>query len=448
MVFLGSAIPRVGKTVVMKTLTQAALKGLAKKPGRHWAAHGLFFRVLPGEKCYWVYRYRASGKVREMSLGPYPELTLAEARAKHADLRKQVVIDKADLIAERDAAKRIQGKASVPTFGKMADDYVEAHEASWRNDKHRAQWRMTLSAYCDAIRDTPVDQIDTAAVLRVLTPIWSTTPETASRLRGRIEAVLAAAQVDGWIEENRANPARWKNWLELKLPNPKKLGERGHHAAMAYAEVPAFMARLKNLPGTSARALAFAVLTAARSGEVFGMTFSEIDLEPPSNGSAATWPGPTWTVPAIRMKMRKEHRVPLSLAAVEIIKAQLAKRGPKQTFVFESPIAAGSKIHREGAHQPLSNMAFAMLLRRMKLGHFTAHGFRSAFRDWVGDETQFQRETGEAALAHLVGDAAERAYRRGDAFNKRRELMNAWASYCFPPEVETKVSSLAGRRRR
>jgi integrase len=284
-------------------------------------------------------------------------------------------------------------------------------------------------------------------VLKVLTPIWTETPETASRLRGRIEAVLAAAQVDGWIEENRANPARWKGWLSKKLPNPKKMGRRGHHAAMPYADAPQFMARLKGLPGTAAKALTFTILTAARSGETFGMEWKEIDLEPPSNGSAATWPGPTWTVPVSRMKMGKEHRVPLSPAAVDILKGQLSKRGKKQTFVFESPIAASSKIHRKGAHQPLSNMAFAMLLRRMKLGHFTAHGFRSAFRDWAGDETHFQREVIEAALAHLVGDAAERAYRRGDAFNKRRELMNAWADYCFPVEAKV-VSFNAAKRRR
>jgi integrase len=419
----------------MGKLTQANLRGKIKKPGRHGDGRGLFFRVLPGDKAYWVYRYRVmvDGKSteREMSLGPYPELGLAEAHTKHAELYSKVKKDKSDPLSERQAAKiaaQAPALSGTPTFGEVADQYVATHEASWRNDKHRWQWRQTLTTHCAAIRGTPVDRIDTAAVLRVLKPIWGKTPETASRLRGRIEKVLDAARVLGHIDPDKANPARWMGHLKEVLPNPKKIGERSHHAALPYAEIPGFAARLKSLPGTSAKALLFAILTAARSGEVFGMVFGELDLDPPEIRSA-TWPGPMWTVPAERMKMRKTHRVPLSQAAVAILKDQLAKRGPKQTYVFESPIAQGGKVHRNGAHQPLSNMAFAMLLRRMGASEITAHGFRSAFRDWVGDETSFQRETAEAALAHLVGDQAERAYRRGDAFNKRRELMDAWAAF-------------------
>jgi integrase len=438
----------------MGKLTQATLRAKLKKPGRHGDGHGLFFRVIDETKAYWVYRYRVmidgASKEREMSLGSYPELTLAEAHAKHAALRAKVKAEHGDPLAERRAQRATahapSGSDSTPTFGEVAHQYVATHEGSWKNDKHRWQWRQTLKAHCAAIRDLPVDRIDTAAVLRVLQPIWGKTPETASRLRGRIEKVLDAARVLGFIDETRANPARWMGHLKEVLPNPKKIGKRGHHAALPYAEVPGFAAKLKRLPGTSAKALMFAILTAARSGEVFGMTFGEIDLDPPTNGSASTWAGPTWTVPANRMKMRKEHRVPLSAAAVAILRDQLAQRGPKQVYVFESPIAQGSKVHRDAAHQPLSNMAFAMLLRRMGAHNITAHGFRSAFRDWVGDETSFQRETAEAALAHLVGDQAERAYRRGDAFNKRRELMEAWSDYVMG-EAPAKVVPI-GRKQR
>jgi integrase len=204
---------------------------------------------------------------------------------------------------------------------------------------------------------------------------------------------------------------------------------------MPYADVPAFMAKLKRSPGAAAAALRFLILTAARSGEVIGMTWDEIDLD-----------AAVWVVPGERMKMGKEHRVPLSDAALAILRDQMKARGKRQVYVFESPIAAGTKIHRDGAHQPLSAMAFTMVMRRAKAGEYTVHGFRSAFRDWVGEETRFQRETAEAALAHLVGDAVERAYRRGDALEKRRELMSAWASYCIP--TEAKVVAIAGRRKR
>jgi integrase len=443
----------------MTKLTTASLKAKLKKPGRHGDGEGLFFRVLPGDKAYWVYRYRVMvdgrSKEREMSLGTYPEKTLAQARDLHTAERNKVRNDKIDPLADKQAAKALAAAPTPtgkPSFGEVADQYVATHEASWRNDKHRDQWRMTLTAHCAAIRSTPIDKVDTAAVLRVLKPIWGKTPETASRLRGRIEKVLDAARVLGHIDADKANPARWAGHLKEVLPNPKKIGERGHHAALPYAEVPAFAARLKSLPGTSAKALLFTILTAARSGEVFGMAFDEVDLDSPTNGSAAglngSWAGPTWTVPASRMKMRKAHRVPLSPAAVDILKDQRANSGPKQTYVFESPITQGSKVHRDAAHQPLSNMAFAMLLRRMGANEITAHGFRSAFRDWVGDETSFQRETAEAALAHLVGDKAEQAYRRGDAFKKRRELMEAWSSYVMGDGEAAKVVPLAAAKGR
>jgi integrase len=425
----------------MGKLTEGALKRLIKKPGRHLDGQGLFYRVLGEGKSYFVYRYRVAGKEREMSLGPHPETTLDQARAKHAEMRAKVKSAHIDPLAEKRANRAAAAKPSVtPTFGKIADDYYATHKASWKNDKHRYQWRMTLTTFCAPIRERPVDQIDTEMVLTVLRPLWSRVPETASRSRNRIEIVLDAARALGHIDPNRANPARWRGHLDKLLPNPRKTGKpRRNHPAMPYAEVPAFLAKLKRTPGSATKALAFTILTASRSGEVFGAKWDELDLEG-SNGA-----GPTWVVPAERMKMGQEHRVPLSDAALDILRGQLKARG-KNPYVFPSAIGQGRGVHRDGSHYPLSNMAFAMLMRRMKAGDFTPHGFRSAFRDWAGDETHFPREVAEAALAHKVGDKAEQAYRRGDALKKRRDLMEAWARHCFP--TSAKVVSMAGRKRR
>jgi integrase len=304
----------------------------------------------------------------------------------------------------------------VPTFGQIADQYIATHEASWKNDKHRWQWRQTLTDYCAPIRDLPVDQVDTTAILGVLQPLWRGKQETAARLRGRIEKVLGAAKALGHIDRDKANPALWRDNLEHWLSKREKL-TRGHHPAVPYADIPALMAKLKRSPGTAAKALMFLILTAARTGEVLGMTFDEINFD-----------AALWTVPPGRMKMAREHRVPLSDAAISILRAQEKARGKKQSLVFESPIPQGTKVHRDAAHQPLSSMSMPMVMRRQKLGAFTVHGFRSSFRDWAGEETLFPREVCEAALAHVVG-GVEGAYRRGDALEKRRELMQAWAAY-------------------
>jgi integrase len=420
----------------VKTPTHAALRGWVKKPGRYRLAPGLFFRVLPGEKAYFVYRYYFGGKEREMSLGAFPGTTLADALDQHAEERRRVKREKVDPLAAKRAAKEAASaqKAATPTFGQIADEYVATHEGSWKNAKHQFQWRHSLTVHSAAIRDMPVNEIDAAAVLKVLQPIWVTKQETAARLRGRIEQVIDAARALGHIDADKANPARWKGHLDKLLPKRRKL-TRGHHAAMPYADVPVFMGKLTRSPGTAAKALRFLILTAARSGEVMGMEWSEVDLD-----------AATWTVPGERMKMSKPHRVALSAPAVAILREQLKGRGKKQTLVFESPIQQGAKVHRDAPHQPLSSMAFTMVMRRAKAGEFTVHGFRSAFRDWVGEETTFQRETAEAALAHLVGDAVERAYRRGDALEKRRDLMNAWASYCIP--TEAKVIDIGSKRRK
>ena len=252
----------------MGKLTKDDLAKLIDRPGRHGDGQGLYFRAIGEKKAYFVYRYYLAGKEREVSIGPYPEVSLAEARIKHAALRKIVVSDKRDPLADKRAAKAsasASASAPKPTFGQIADQFIETHESTWRSRKHAAQWRSTLTDHASAIRITPVDQIDTQAVLGVLKPIWDKTPETASRLRARIEAVLASAQVAGHIPENRPNPARWGNWLAMMLPNPRKVGKpRGHHTAMPYADLPAFWARLMREPGVAAKALAFVILTAAK----------------------------------------------------------------------------------------------------------------------------------------------------------------------------------------
>ena len=264
---------------------------------------------------------------------------------------------------------------------------------------------MTLTTYCETIRQVPVDKVDTEGVLSVLKPIWNRAPETASRLRGRIEAVLDAAKAKGHIGRNEANPAQWRGHLDKLLPRPSKL-TRGHHAAMPYADVPAFIAEIRRREATAAYALEFCILTAARSSETMKARWQEIDLE-----------AKIWALPAERMKAGREHRVPLSTRAVAILVKM--KEAAEGEFVFP-----GRKRER-----PLSNMALEMFLRRLQ-SKYTTHGFRSSFRDWAGNETTFPRELAEHSLAHAIGDKAEQAYRRSDALARRRELMDAWAHYC------------------
>lgn len=410
----------------MGKLSHKGLQALIENPGRHSDGDGLFFRTLGLGRAYWVFRYRANGKEREMSLGPYPELSLSEARAKHAAARKAVVVDKADPLAERRDAKAMRAaKANSPAFGECAAAYLKAHESGWKNPKHRDQWRMTLTRYCEAIRDTPVDKVDAKAVLRVLEPLWTTVPETASRLRARIEAVLASAQVRGHIDPDRPNPARWKGWLDQMLPNPKKVGaRRGHHAAMPYANLPTFMAKLSETHGVAAKALAFTILTAARSGETLGATWDEIDFDEA-----------TWTVPASRMKMQKAHAVPLSDAAVAILRDLEAARG-KSPYVFP-----GGR-----PRQPLSIMSMTMVMRRGGDGDWTVHGMRSAARSWMADNS-VAFELAEACLAHAVGNAVAQAYQRSSMLERRRPVMQDWASF-LTGKADPKVVALSGRRKR
>jgi integrase len=352
-----------------------------------------------------VFRFTQDRKTREMGLGPVNGVSLAEARKLAAAARNEVANGR-DPIEARDAGRRAsQGRK---TFGECAVALIAAKQSEWRNARHRQQWRVTLETYCAPIWAMPVDEVDTEAVLSVLRPLWQTRTETASRLRGRIEAVLDAAKAQGLRQGE--NPARWRGHLDKLLPRRQKLS-RGHLAAMPYTEVPAFLAALREREAIAGLALEFAILTAARSGEVRGARWAEIDLE-----------AKTWIIPPARMKAAREHRVPLSGRAMAIVKRLSEAR--TCDFVFSG--------QRPG--KPLSPASLKMVLCRIGVD-VTVHGFRSSFRDWAGNETHFPRELAEAALAHVIGDKAEQAYRRSDALEKRRALMEDWAAYCEPKDA-------------
>ncbi|MEX0405912.1 integrase arm-type DNA-binding domain-containing protein [Aquibium sp. LZ166] len=386
-------------------LTDAAVRA-AKGTGRHSDGGGLYLNIARNNSKSWVFMWTPSGgSRREMGLGSYPAVSLAMAR-KRAETNRQTIANGRDPIEDR-------RKEAEPTFAECVDQFLDKFEGQWRNAKHKAQWRMTLTDYCRPIEAKRVSEIETADVLRILNPIWQEKQETASRLRGRIERVLDFAKVKGW--RSGENPALWRGNLKNVLPARQKL-QRGHHAAMPFDAVPAFVVRLQVSEAMAARALELLILTAARSGEVLGAKWDELDFEKR-----------VWTVPAVRMKAKTEHRVPLSSRAIEILKPLYEAR--VSDYVFPG--------HKENG--PLSVMAMTMLMRRMKADRYTVHGFRSAFRDWVGEETQFPREVAEAALAHQIGNAVERAYRRGDALEKRHKLMEAWERYLLPKEVSKVV---------
>ena len=305
------------------------------------------------------------------------------------------------------------GKAPVltpsgaPTFGHCADQHIGLNEGGWKNSKHHQQWVMTLREYAAPLRSMPVDRVTTADVLAVLKPIWNDKPETASRLRGRIEAVIASAQVDGWIPEDRPNPARWKNWLDRKLPKPKKLGSRGHHKALPYDQLPALMARLAEIDSVASRALQITILTCARTSETLGMTFDEIDFE-----------RAVWSIAGERMKMGKRARSAARDQALAILRRQHDERGTNP-HVFPGRPMRG-----------LSNMALAMLMRRLKIDA-TVHGFRASARSWMADQG-VAFEVAEAALAHTVGSAVVAAYQRSSMLELRRPVLSAWADFICP----------------
>jgi integrase len=375
-----------------------------RDPGRHADGGGLYLRVRPGGSKSWTMMFaQMEGQRRkqtEISLGPAGAggLSLAEARGRAAEIRGQR-LQGLDPKVERAKATTAQ------TFGQFADSYIEDHAPQFRSAKHLAQWKMTLGdAYCSAIRGKPVDAIHTEAILSVLRPIWQEVPETASRIRGRLENVLDAARARGL--HPGPNPAAWRGPLKAVLPARQRL-TRGHHAALPYDDAPAFMAALRARQSLAAIALELTILTACRTSEVLEAKWDEIDLEKA-----------IWVIPKERMKAGHAHRIPLSKRAVALLKG-LPQISP---FVFP-----GYK-----AGKPLSGMAMEMQLRRMDRNDITVHGFRSTFRDWASEQTRFPHETAEHALAHRISDKAEAAYRRGDQFEKRRELMEAWAQWCEP----------------
>lgn len=374
--------------------------------GRHSDGGGLYAFISDASgvvRRRWIYRYVWRGSIKEMGLGSLAEISLKDAREQRDRWRRELNAGRNPIDVRDEENKAPQGSV---TFGACADDFLEAKSSEWRNEKHRAQWKMTLDRYALPLRGLAVEAVDTEAILACLQPLWKEKPETASRLRGRIETVLDSARAKGLIPRNEANPARWRGHLDKLLPKRQKL-TRGHHAAMPYAQVPSFVVKLREREATAALALEFAILTAARSGEVLGAEWDEFDLD-----------AAIWTVPAKRMKAGRSHRVPLSARAIEMLKVLRASKTGK--LVFEGT----KKDH------PLSSMSMEMVLRRMKIDGVTVHGFRSSFRDWCGEATAFPREIAEAALAHVIGDKAEQAYRRGDALEKRRALMDAWANFC------------------
>lgn len=382
------------------------------KPGKYSDGGNLYLIVSPSGSRKWVLRFTWRGCAKEMGLGSALSVPLADAREQAAGARRKIA-QGLNPIEER---KRDKG---IPTFGEMADTVREMLSAGFRNEKHKAQWKMTLETYASPLRGRPVDTITTDDVLAVLKPIWTIKSETASRLRGRIEKVLDAAKAKGFREGE--NPARWRGHLDHLLPKQLKLA-RGHHAAMPYERVAAFLAQLRDSDSLAAQALELCILTAARSGEILGMQWNEVDLEKK-----------LWTVPACRMKAGREHRVPLSARAVSILRD--LHKVKSSSFVFPGLVRG----------KPLSNMAMEMVLRRMKLEEVTVHGFRSSFRDWAGNVSSFPREVVETALAHVIGDKAEQAYRRSDALEKRRRLMDSWAAYCEPRS--NNVVSIAKRKK-
>lgn len=390
-------------------LTDRTAKSITE-PGRYADGGNLYLVVDPvrgstGKPAKrWALMFRWDGKLKEMGLGSVISVSLAEARRQAGEYRAMLARNINPIEARRaEERKRATGRM----FGEVAKQYHETHKGAWKSRKVEKQWLPSLERYCGPIWVKPVDTVTTDDVLDILKPIWMAKAETGRRTRGRIEAVLDAARARGLIDKDRRNPATWRGHLSHLLPKSQKL-QRGHHAALPYAEIVAFLERLRQREAMAALCLEFTVLTGVRSGEAMQVTWREIDLE-----------AQLWVIPRARMKRNREHRVPLSNRCIEILRRVAALKVGPDSFVFP-----GTK-----AGKPLSVMALEMLLRRMKLP-VTVHGFRSTFRDWAGDCTTFPREIVEEALAHQVGSEVERAYRRGDAIEKRRQLMQAWADYC------------------
>jgi integrase len=385
----------------------------ANEPGMLADGGGLYLQVTGDGAKSWIYRFTLRGRAREMGLGSLSALSLSDARAKASECRRQRQEGIDPIEARRTIRQQIMlDAAKALTFKDAAQAYMHSHRAGWRNSKHAAQWESTLATYAEpALGALSVQAIDTAVILKVLEPIWTTKPETAGRVRGRIETILDWAKVRGFSAGD--NPARWRGHLDHLLPSRSKVRRVKHHAALAYAELPDFMQAVRRQEGTAARALEFTILTAARTGETIGAKWNELNLL-----------DKVWVIPAERMKGGKEHRIPLSGRALAIIQEMQPSRNSDDEFLFPGG--------RRG--RPLSNMAMTALLRRMERADITVHGFRSTFRDWAAERTNYPREVAEMALAHVVADKVEAAYRRGDLFEKRHRLMAEWTRFCGLPK--------------
>jgi integrase len=388
-------------------------------PGLIADGGGLYLQVSTGGTKAWLFRYMRSGRARKMGLGPVHTVTLAAARESATEARRAILagLDPIDeRLAKRQAARL--AVASIATFREVAERYVEAHRAGWRNEKHAGQWTATLVRYVyPVIGGLSVASIDSALVLKIVEPIWSHKPETAKRVRGRIEAVLDYAKARGLRSGD--NPAAWKGHLDKLLPSPSKVRQIKHHHALPYEEMPEFVCELRLRSSVSAKALEFLILTAARTGEVIGARWSEIDRN-----------AQVWTIPARRMKGGREHRVPLSRRALEI---------------FDELSVAGEFVFRgRDENRPLSNMALLEMVRGLSESGETVHGFRSTFRDWAAEQTSYPNFVVEMALAHAVADKVEAAYRRGDLLLKRTQLMADWATYCDRTGKSARIYSLHG----
>lgn len=431
--------------------------GKIEKPGLYSDGLGLWLQVRAyrrkGDKPddphslskTWIFRYRVGSKSRYMGLGAFPIVTIGAARKKAAAMRQALegngLEPRVDLIAVKHAARAaaVAEERKVTTFRQAAERYIKAHEATWKNPKHAAQWPATLETYAyPFIGDLSVAAIDTGLILKVLEQdtvgkggatgsLWAQKPETASRVRGRIETILDWATVRGYRKGE--NPARWKGHLDKTLPAKTKVRKVEGHAALPYSEIGDFMVRLRAQNGVSARALEATILTAARTGEVIGARWPEIDLK-----------GGLWTIPAERMKAGRAHTIPLSKAVIAVLEPLHKARSDDEGFVFPGAKGAG-----------LSNMSMAELLKRMGVSNdrATIHGFRSTFRTWAADRTNFARNVAEAALSHTLGDKVEAAYNRGDLLAKRRQLMDAWARFCATPGAAAgdNVSAISAVRR-
>jgi len=408
------------------------IRRLLKTPGRHRVSENLYLQAKASGAASWLFRYMRDRQAHWMGLGRYKHVSLHEARQKANDLGRQLYHGNDPLDAKRQAAtaKRIAAARGI-TFGECAKKYIAAHDPSWKNDKHAAQWHTVFKGSTRAapatavINDLSVGEIDTALALKVLEPIWHKTPETASRVRQRCEQIISWASAREY--RAGANPFTWRGHLDKLLPKPAKLKkEKGsrHHPALPYGDLPQFMSELRINDFISAHALEFLILTATRTNEVINASWDEFDLREK-----------IWVVPAVRMKAGKEHRVPLSERALAILSILPREEGNPYVFV-------GSR-----SSAPLSNMAMLELMRGLRPG-FVPHGFRATFRTWAAERTSYPHHVCEAALAHTIPDAVVRSYQRSDLFDKRRKLMGEWDRYCASPPVTEDAHKVTPLRRR